>query len=116
MKLDVAETMHAAQGHGHAHFWERALITRRHFLQTAAATSAVAFGSGLGLPMVAHAAGPEPKPIPGTTTIPFGTFHFNFPTGGPPDAITIESGKGEVSLITDFNGVVGVGDFANGKG
>ena len=42
--------------------------------------------------------------------------HFYFPEGGPPGALTIESGEGDPSTITDFNGFIGVGDFTGGTG
>jgi hypothetical protein len=104
---------------GHAHFWERAMMSRRQFLKAGVAT-AVVFGSGLWQPKLVSAAslpGNAPKPIPGGTTIPgLGFFHFFFPTGGPPGALTIESGQGDPALITDFKGMVGVGDFSGGTG
>jgi hypothetical protein len=90
-------------GHvGHAHFWER-FQSRRQFFGTAAGVAG-AVGAGLWLPASAWADKKlvDPKPIPGTTTTPFGKIHFFFP--GPAD-------KGnEPSLITDFNGFIGVID------
>jgi hypothetical protein len=85
---------------GHAHFWER-FQSRRQFLQTAGAAG-VALGSGLWLPQPAQARhhDVDPKPIPGTTTTPFGKIHAIAP--GPADQ------GHEPSLITDFNGFVGV--------
>src|SRR5579859_6847329 len=75
-----------APGHvGHAHFWER-FLSRRQFMQTAAATG-VALGSGLLLPSPAWAdKGPvDPQPIPGTSDLgpPLGKIHTFFP--GPAD-------------------------------
>jgi hypothetical protein len=106
---------------GHDHFWGRAL-SRRQFVGRAAALAGVAAGSTLGLPGIARAAGPgqgQPRPIPGGTTIDgLGLFHFYFPTSpnpvGSPD--TIESGRGDPSTITDFNGFIGVGEWSGGTG
>jgi hypothetical protein len=87
---------------GHAHFWQRAL-SRRQLLKATAGTAVAAATSGLWLPALAHAARPgssEPRPIPGGIQ-PFGPgteiFHLFLP--GPND---------EPSVITDFNGFVGV--------
>jgi len=103
---------------GHSHFWERAL-SRRQLLARSAGLAGVAAGSALGMPALAAAAAPgpgEPNPIPGGTTIDgLGLFHFYFPTSsnpvGSPD--TIESGRGDPSTITDFNGFLGVGEFGS---
>jgi hypothetical protein len=103
---------------GHSHFWERAL-SRRQLVGRAAGLVGVAAGSTLGLPAVALAAAPgpgEPAPISGGTTIDgLGLFHFYFPTSpnpvGSPD--TIESGRGDPSTITDFNGFIGAGEFGS---
>jgi hypothetical protein len=94
---------------GHAHFWDR-LWSRRQLLRQAG-VAGLAVGSGLWLPTAARADDDvNPKPIPGTTH--FGPpinndFHFFFP--GPADA------GNEPSLITDFNGFIGVID-AKGTG
>ena len=106
---------------GHDHFWQRAL-SRRQFVGRAAALAGVAAGSTMGLPGIARATAPgpgKPRPIPGGTQIDgLGFFHFYFPTSpnpvGSPD--TIESGRGDPSTITDFNGFVGVGEWAGGTG
>ncbi len=106
---------------GHSHFWERAL-SRRQVLARTAGLAGVAAGSALGFPAATWATAPgpgEPRPIPGGTTIDgLGLFHFYFPTSsnpvGSPD--TIESGRGDPSTISDFNGFLGVGEFGGGTG
>ena len=106
---------------GHDHFWERAL-SRRQFFGRAAAVAGVAASSSLGLPGIARAAAPgtgQPRPIPGGTQIDgLGFFHFYFPTSPNPvgSTDTIESGRGDPSTITDFNGFIGVGEWAGGTG
>ncbi len=104
---------------GHAHFWDRAL-SRRQLLGRTAGVAGAAIASSFWMPGLAKAAAPglgEPRPIPGGTDLgPLGFRHFYFPTGGPPGALTIESGKGDPSTITDFNGFIGVGEFAGGTG
>jgi hypothetical protein len=76
--------------HGHAHFWQRALLSRRNFLWTTASAA----GAGL---LLAKSDGAAPKPIPGGFQITPGgpIFHVS---GGP---------GGENSSITDFNGFIG---------
>ena len=106
---------------GHAHFWERAL-SRRQLLGTAAGAAGIAATAGLWSPVRAQAAGlagSRPRPIPGGTQVGgLGLFHFYFPTAHNPVGATdtIESGRGDPSTITDFNGFIGVGDFAGGTG
>ena len=87
-------------------------VSRRQFLRTAAGTGLV-LGSVLALPRRAYAdacADDLPSPIPFSRKLPgFGPFHFNFP--GPVDSpgpICGKPGPFEPSLITDFNGVLGV--------
>ena len=79
-------------------------FTRRNFFQRTAgvAGAGLVLGKNLILPKPAlgSADAAQPNPIPLTTALPFGTFHFLFP--GP---------SSEPSLITDFNGFVGVIDF-----
>src|ERR687888_1438459 len=99
---------------GHAHFWDRAL-SRRAFLTRAAGVAGAAVAAPFAFPGVAVAAkaGGVPRPIPGGTTIDgLGLFHFYFPTAHNPVGATdtIESGRGDPSLITDFNGFIGVGE------
>jgi hypothetical protein len=105
---------------GHTHFWDRAL-SRRQVLARAAGVAGTAIAGPLVLPGVARAVRPglgEPRPIPGGTQIgPLGFFHFYFPAENPvgsPD--TIESGRGDPSTITDFNGFIGVGEWGPGTG
>src|SRR5260370_36062199 len=73
---------------GHAHFWERAMLSRRQFIGTSVGAAGAVLSSGLWLPAVAHADGGDqvaPRPIPGGTPIlgP-GTevFHFFRPERG----------------------------------
>ncbi len=86
---------------GHTRFWERG-ISRRTFIGTAAGATGVALGSGLWVPMLAEAkkGGAGPNPIPGGIDTPFGFLHFFFPGHG-----------NEPSLITDFDGLIGVADL-----
>jgi hypothetical protein len=107
---------------GHAHFWDRAL-SRRQVLGSAAGVAGVAVGSALGLPAIAGATHRKPpgvpRPIPGGSQIDgLGFFHFNFPTSPNPAGArdTIESTRGDPSTITDFNGSIGVGEWAGGTG
>jgi len=106
---------------GHAHFWDRAL-SRRQLIGRAAVAAGAAVASPFVLPGVARAAPPgpgEPRAIPGGTTIDgLGLFHFYFPTANNPvgSTTTIESGRGDPSLITDFNGFIGAGDWGGGTG
>jgi len=105
---------------GHAHFWQRPL-SRRQFLSATAAASGAAITSGLWMPLLADAAAFEeadPRPIPGGTVLPFQPtpFHFFFPTDGVPGAVTVESGHGDPSTITDFDGFVGVADVGKTGG
>jgi hypothetical protein len=106
--------------HGHAHFWERAM-TRRKFLGSAALAGGAAATAGVWLPELARAAAfaeSDPRFIPGGTKLPFATdpFHFFFPTDGVPGAVTVTSGHGDPSLITDFDGMIGVADVGPTSG
>src|SRR5713226_3883175 len=92
---------------GHAHFWERAM-TRRNFIGAAAVAGGAAATGAMWLPQFAKAAAfaeADPRFIPGGTLLPFKPppFHFFFPTGGPPGAVTVLSGHGDPSLISDFD-------------
>jgi hypothetical protein len=104
---------------GHPHFWQMAM-TRRQFLKASAAATAVAIGSGWAMPDFVQAAKPvgaAPNPIPGGTLLDgLGLFHFYFPTANPFGGLTVQSGQGDPSPITDLNGFIGVGDFAGGTG
>ncbi|MBV9425380.1 MAG: hypothetical protein JOZ98_20900 [Solirubrobacterales bacterium] len=106
---------------GHDHFWERGL-SRRQVIGGTAGLGGLAAASRLGLPALASADnfGPaEPRPIPGGTTIDgLGTFHFFFPTSPNPAGSrdTVENGRGDPSLITDFRGSIGVGEWSGGTG
>jgi len=117
----IWETRTGGAEFGHAHFWDRAL-SRRQFLGRSAGLAGVAVGSALGLPAMAKAGAPgpgEPRPIPGGTTIDgLGLFHFYFPTAHNPvgSTTTIESGRGDPSTITDFNGFIGGGEWSGGTG
>lgn len=117
----IWETRTGGAEFGHAHFWDRAL-SRRTLLARGAGFAGVAVGSALGLPALAQAAAPgsgEPRPIPGGTTIDgLGQFRFYFPTANNPvgSTTTIESGRGDPSTITDFNGFIGGGEWGGGTG
>jgi len=92
---------------GHSHFAQRAL-SRRGFLGITAAASGLAF-AGLAAPPLAHAAKESrlPNPIPGGMQLlgPEGPlFHFFLP-----------SPTTEPSLITDFQGFVGLANVG-GRG
>lgn len=105
---------------GHAHFWERAM-TRRKFLGSAALAGGAAATVGVWLPELARAAAfaeSDPRFIPGGTKLPFAPdpFHFFFPTDGVPGAVTVTSGHGDPSLITDFDGMIGVADVGQTSG
>ena len=83
---------------GHAHFWERATLSRRSFLKAAGTTMAV----GLALPSTVRASSQTlPNPIPGGLDL-LGNghiFHIYLPGTAP-----------ELSTITDFNGVLCAAD------
>lgn len=105
---------------GHAHFWQRT-VSRRRFIGAVAGAGGAAITSGLWTPLLAEAAAfaeADPRHIPGGTLLPFQPtpFHFFFPTDGVPGAVTIESGHGDPSLITDFHGMVGVADLGQTGG
>jgi hypothetical protein len=124
MNLNHAQAWRAAatgrRPHGHAHFWERAALTRRQFLKAGATVAVAAFGAGLWKPTRALAAKPAaglPKAIPGGTTIDgLGLFHLYLPTDNPFSTNTIKSGRGDPSTISDFNGKVAVAEMINGTG
>src|SRR6266852_7874253 len=88
---------------GHAHFWERAMLSRRQFMGTAAGATGAVLASGLWMPGLALADNAAPKPIPGGIQ-PFGpgteVFHV-FP---------IAHGV-EPSSITDFHGSIAAADI-----
>ncbi len=100
---------------GHAHFWERAL-SRRTFMGAAALATGAALTPELSLPVWADGSQSPPNPIMGGTQLPPGLFHFYFPTHNNPAGAThvIEDGSGDPSLIRDFKGVIGVGEWAGG--
>ena len=106
---------------GHDHFWERAL-SRRQVLGASTGLAGLVAASRLGLPGFASAdvlGTGDPRPIPGGTMIDgLGTFHFFFPTSPNPAGSrdTVENGRGDPSLITDFRGSIGVGDWSGGTG
>ncbi len=88
---------------GHAHFWERARaqgISRGQFIRAASGATAAALGSGLWLPGLAHADSGTAAPLPIPGTLPGTPFHVVLP--GPVDL------GHEPSLITDFNGFIGL--------
>jgi hypothetical protein len=88
---------------GHAHFWERAMestFSRGQFLRRGAVAAGGLAGLSVVVPGLAHAAGSDPRPIPGGIQ-PFGpeteTFHVSLP--GPDN---------EPATITDYNGFTGI--------
>jgi hypothetical protein len=85
---------------GHAHFWQRAALTRRRLIRTAAGGTAAALAAPLWLPALAQAAPPSgaaPRPIPS------GQQFF----GPGTEVFHVFLGKGEEnSTITDFNGAI----------
>ncbi len=97
---------------GHSHFWQHAM-SRRRFLKTTGGTAGVVLSSGIWLPLLANAGqNADPRPVPGTTDLgPLGKRHFFFPTTNPFSTVTVESGQGDPSLITDFKGAIGVADL-----
>ena len=82
---------------GHAHFWERAMMSRRKFIGAAAGTTGAILASGLWMPKLALAAGSDPNPIPGGIVVGGQLFHV----------FLLREGN-EPSTITDFKGSVGV--------
>jgi len=83
---------------GHTHFWERAMMSRRQFMEAAAGATGLVLGSGLWMPGLALAAGSDPKPIPGGDVIVGGKlFHVFLPAEGS-----------EPITITDFHGSIGL--------
>jgi hypothetical protein len=88
---------------GHTHFWERAMLSRRQFVATAAGATGAILASGLWMPGTALADNAAPKPIPEGIQ-PFGpgteVFHV-FP---------IAHGV-EPSTITDFHGSIAAAEI-----
>ncbi len=113
--------MSSNQSHwGHAHFWQRAL-SRRKFLGASVLAGGAAMTSPLWATKLAEAAAfaeADPRFIPGGTKLPFQPtpFHFFFPTDGVPGAVTVASGHGDPSTITDFDGFIGVADVGQTGG
>ena len=86
---------------GHPHMWDR-VVSRRRLLDTSAAVAGAAIGAPW-LASVASAAPPgpgEPRPIPETLAFGPNAFHVQLPGPGV-----------ELSLITDFEGTIGVADI-----
>ena len=82
-------------------------VSRREFVRGAsgAIAAGAALGSGLLSPQLLRAAAPnDPLPIPGGTPALKGAFHLYGPT---PDG-SFDPIDAEPSLITNFNGVVGL--------
>jgi hypothetical protein len=95
---DIGQSLNDHHYVGHTHFWERANLSRRHFLGTAAGATGIVLGSGLWMPgqALASGGGAAPKPIPGGLVIGGTLFHV-FP---------VAPGV-EPSSITDFHGSIG---------
>ena len=85
---------------GHTHFWERALMSRRQFMTTAAGTTGVVLASGLWMPGRALADNAAPKPIPGD-------FQFFGPGTTVFHVDSLSPGPTENSTIFDFDGAIG---------
>jgi len=88
---------------GHAHFWERAMLSRRQFITTSVGATGAVLSSGLWLPAVAYAGENDhvaPRPIPGGTQF-LGPGTEVFHVFGPVHGV-------EQSTIFDFKGFVGV--------
>jgi hypothetical protein len=106
----------------HFHSWDQALSRRQLIGRTAGLAGLAAMSSAFAWPTTAQAAvrgAGQPRPIPGGTTVDgLGFFHFYFPTSPNPvgSTDTIENGRGDPSTITDFNGFIGVGEWAGGTG
>ena len=88
---------------GHAHFWERAMMSRRQFIRTSVGATGAVLSSGLWFPALAHANGDDhvaPRHIPGGIQ-PFGpgpeVFHVFLP-----------GHAAEPSTIFDFKGFIGL--------
>lgn len=79
-------------------------VSRRQFIRTVAGATAIALGSGVGIPIVNDASAADvvaPKPIPGGTQLPFAFVH-HYPLTA---ATTFENFK-DPSQIFHFDGFV----------
>jgi hypothetical protein len=97
------QSYHGHRYVGHAHFWERAMLSRRQFIKTSVGATGAVLSSGLWLPAVAHAGEDghvAPRPIPGGTRL-LGPGTELFHVFGPVHGV-------EQSTIFDFKGFVGV--------
>lgn len=91
----------AHDGHGHTHFWERALSRRQFIAATGLAGGAVATASAW-MPLVANAeTSAAPRPIPYGTVVGGKLFHF----------VGVGPNKDESSIF-DFKGLVGVAEIS----
>jgi hypothetical protein len=124
MYLKHVHNLLGQRGHrcsqGHAHFHQRAALTRRQFLKAGAVVSAAFFTTQCqGFRFPDPVAGPA-RPIPGGTQLPdpLGFIHLYIPTPtmAPPGSITLDTKEGDPSSITDFNGTVGVFECFGGTG
>ena len=84
----------------------RSPVSRRGFMQTSTGVLAAGavFGRQLLRPVVAHAAGSDPIPVPGSPN--FAPFHVWAP-------VAVDSIDAEPATITNFNGVAGIA-YLNG--
>jgi len=99
------ESHNGQQYVGHTHFWERALLSRRQFMLTAAGTTGAVLSSGLWMPGSALAWDKAPRPIPGGFTFNGKFFHVD----------PMSPGLTENSSIFDFHGSIGTA-IIDGKG
>ena len=93
-------SQHGHHAVGHAHFWERAMLSRRQFIRTSVGATGAVLSSALWMPAVAHASGGgqvPPKPIPGGVAP---GIHVFLPAHGA-----------EPSTIFDFNGFIGIAEI-----
>jgi len=106
---------HMARRHGASLQSMQAALTRRDFLKLAG-INALAFGAALAFRGSASAHGTGPKPIPGgIQPLGPGTTVYHVLLPGYPPAGSPDPAENDPSLITDFNGHVGLA-FVQGMG
>ena len=93
----IGQSHHGHHHVGHTHFWERAMLSRRQFMLTAAGTTGAVLSSGLWMPGSALAWDNAPRPIPGGFPFNGNFFHVD----------PLSPGLTENSSIFDFHGSIG---------